>query len=165
MIIDASYPNFNTQDLTSTINAWYLFLKDYDYKIIEAGLKVFIMTSGSAFAPSVSELIAASRKPQELLEADAATAWAQVRKAISRGIYHSVEDFEAFPEIVKKVVGSPSQINTWAQMESREIDTVVASNFRRSYETVQDRNREISAIPKDVLNIIQNAEQKMITSV
>ena len=162
MIIDASYPNFNAQDLTATINSWYLFLESYDYKEIELALKIFITTSGSAFAPSVSELIAAANKPRQLTEIDATTAWTQVRKAIKRGIYYAEEDFYSLPELSQKVIGYPEQIRSWAQMESREIDTVVASNFRRSYESLQRKKQELSAMPLDIQRLIQTAEQKMI---
>lgn len=155
IILDASYPNLKIEDMTSTIDSWFIFLQDYDYKTIEAGLKIFISTSGSSFAPSVSELIAYSRKPKELQETDAATAWVQVRNAIRRGIYYSHEDFEKFPDDVKKVVGSPSQIYTWAQMESKEIDTVIWSNFKKSYDTIQNRRREFSALPNEVKALIQ----------
>ena len=162
MIIDASYPNFNVDDLTGTINAWYFMLQDYDYNTIIAGLKVFIATSGSAFAPSVSELIAYARKPQELQEPDATEAWVQVRKAIRRGIYYAEEDFEALSETAKKVVGSPSQIRSWAQMESRDIDSVVWSNFKKCYEVAQNRSRELKAIPANVMKLIENTGHAMI---
>ena len=48
------------------------------------------------------------------------------------------------------------------KMESQEIDTVVASNFRRAYEQIQKRNTEISMIPKNVLDIVEATTQKMI---
>lgn len=162
MIIDAAYPNFKVNDLTGTINVWHALLEDYDYKSIQMGLKVYIATSGSAFGPSVSELIAASRKPLELAETDAVTAWQEVRKAIRDSYYHAEDHFEKFPEAVKKVVGSPSQLRSWGQMESEKVDTVIWNNFKKSYETTQSRNREINSLPVGIRGLIQQTSTQMI---
>lgn len=165
MTIEVLYPNFKIENMTGTINSWFIILQDYDYKMIEAGLKIFTATSGSAFAPSVSELIAYARKPQELKQTDAATAWVQVRKAIRNGIYHAGEEFDNLPEDVQRVVGSPNQIYTWALMESREIDSVVCSNFRKAYETMQKRDNDLKALPQNIQNLLQQTEQKMLTAI
>lgn len=164
MVIDACYPNFNVrpEDVDATSKAWFKFMKDYDYNTMETALKIFVNTSGSAFAPSVSELIAAAAKPRALMATDVATAWTQVRKAIRRGIYNSAEEFEKLPELAKQVVGSHEQLITWAQMQSSEIDTVVWSNFKRSYETLQKRQDEIAAMPAEIRNLIQSKQQMMI---
>lgn len=162
MVIDACYPNFKSENITATINSWAVMLEEYDYRAIEAGLKVFVATSGSAFAPSVSELIAAARKPMELKEPDMAEDWTQVRKAIRDSYYHAEEHFDKLSDTAKKVVGTPSQLRSWGQMESREVDTVVWSNFKKCYESAQSRARELKAIPGSVMKVIEQTSVAMI---
>jgi len=146
MIIDATFPNFKVNNASETLDAWYFMLKDFDYTAIANGLRVFVATSGSAFAPSVSELIESAREPAMLNENDAVSAWNQVRKAIKDSYYHAEEHFAEFDETTKQVVGNPSQLRSWGQMESTEVDSVVWSNFKRSYEIVQTRNMKKQVI-------------------
>ena len=162
MILDATFASFNVSNPESMVDAWYYMLQDFSTDEILMGLKTYITTQGSAYAPSVSELIAMTRKPQELTQLEEVDAWAQVRKAIKRGIYHSKEDFDQLPEEAKKVVARPEQLCEWAQLPSEEIDTVVRSNFRRSYEIMQKRTAEIAAMPKEVRQLIQETTAKQI---
>lgn len=155
MILDASYPNFKTDDIVTQVDAWNLILGDFDYKDIEMAVKTYIVTSGSAFAPSVSEIIAMVRKPSELTQMDEVTAWRLVRKAIGRGIYYSREEYEKLPEEVQQAVGDPEQIRQWAMLESSEIDTVIQSNFKRRFETMQKRRLEIEAMPAEMQELIK----------
>lgn len=164
MVVDAVYPSFKVENPESMVDAWYFFLQDYDAEEILLGLKTFISSQGSAYAPTVSELIAMTRKPKEFSKMGEAEAWAKVRKAISRGIYYFDEEFDKLPEEAKKVVVRPEQLKEWAVMPSDEIDTVVRSNFRRSYEAMQKRESEIDAMPKEVRELIGRSEQKMIAT-
>ncbi len=162
MILETSYANFHVDNKTQTVDVWHMLLKDFTYNDIQLALVTYIQTSGSAFAPSVAELIAMTRKPAELTQMDEATAWAQVRKAISRGNYYSVEEFEKLSPEAQNVVKTPEQIRRWASMPSNEIDTVVRSNFRRSFETQQKRDLEIKAMPTEVREAIEKKMKNLI---
>lgn len=162
MVISATYPNFKIEDKTQAIDAWNIMLSDYSYNDIAVALKTYITTSGSAFAPSISELIAMTRKPAELTQMDEVTAWGQVRRAIKRGLYYSVEEFNKLDSEVQNAVGRPEQLREWAMLPSDEIETVIQSNFRRRFETMQKRAREMAAMPAEVLALIQSAQPKRI---
>lgn len=162
MTMEIIYPNFKVEDKANTLKAWHLILQDYDPKYIEMGLKIYVTSSGSAFAPSIAELIEAAKRPEELQMVDSSTAWSLVRKAISRGLYYAKEEYEKLPELAKEVVGSPAQIRSWAELETREIDTVVWSNFKKSYESLKEKKKQISMLPADVRTLINGTQQKMI---
>ena len=59
MTINAIYPNFkvNPDQMTFTINAWHMVLKDYPATAINNALQKYANSSKSGFAPSVSQLI------------------------------------------------------------------------------------------------------------
>ena len=77
-------------------------------------------------------------------------AWNTVKKAIGNGYYGCVEEFGKLPEILRRLVGSPNQLRDWATMESEALNTVVASNFMRSYRVRAEREREYLLLPSDV---------------
>ena len=160
MVLEATFPNFEVKEPQATMEAWHLFLEEYDYKAVTGAVKIYVSTQGTAFAPSVSQIIAMTRKPAELAQMDTVTAWGQVRKAISRGIYYSEEEFEKLSPEVQKAVGNPARIREWAQMPSDTIDSVIHSEFRRSFETMQKRELEVQALPAEIRAQISAATQK-----
>ena len=162
MILETSYANFHVENKTQTVDVWHMLLKDFTYKDIQLALVTYIQTSGSAFAPSVAELIAMTRKPVELAQMDEVTAWTQVRKAIKRGLYYSEEEFNKLSPEVQKAVGAPAQIREWAQLPSDEIETVIQSNFRRRFDTMQKRDLEIQALPTEVRQAIEKKMDNLI---
>ena len=57
---------------------------------------------------------------------------------------------ERLPPVVQKLVGNPRQLYEWSMMDSEKVDTVVASNFQRSYKVRAKHEREMLSIPADV---------------
>ena len=153
--ISALYPNFKVENRSFVIDAWFSMLEDFEYSAISEALKVYTRTVDDQFAPSVNKLIALTRKPSELTQMNEVTAWRLVRKAIGRGIYYSREEYEKLPEEVQQAVGDPEQIRQWAMLESSEIDTVIQSNFKRRFETMQKRRLEIEAMPAEMQELIK----------
>ena len=49
--------------------------------------------------------------------------------------------------LVKKAVGTPEQLRAWAMMPADEVESVVASNFRRSYRDNARREKENRLLP------------------
>lgn len=149
MVIQATYPNFKISDPQTMLNAWYLFLKDYEADQITMSLKTYVATSNTGFAPSVSQLIGGLTKTMEYNELSEAEAWSLVSKALRNSAYHSKEEFERLPKEVQRAVGSPSQLRVWALDESYN-ESVVMSQFLRTYRTVLQRAKEINQLPHEL---------------
>lgn len=156
MICEATYPNFRANDPAATLKAWHTIIGEYDYQTMLMALKMYIHTSGSAFAPSVSELIAMTRKPQELTAVQEVDLWREVRPAISNGIYGAETEFEKLSPMAKRMVGDPQQLREWAMLPSEDIDTVVQSNFKSRFKAMQTRQAEISAMPMEIRQMIES---------
>lgn len=57
MMIQAAYPNYKPPDKTIAVNMWYEMLKECDEASVIMGLKEFIKTDTSGFAPSIGQII------------------------------------------------------------------------------------------------------------
>lgn len=154
IVIENTFNTFKVENKTQTIDVWYSFLKEIPYEVIDYALKAYIATSGSAFAPSIAQLITMARKPQELTKVDEVSAWRLVRNAIRRSLYYFDEEYAKLPEEVQKVVGEPSQLRDWSMLESETIDSVIQSNFTKRYQAMQKRQTEIEALPESVRGLI-----------
>lgn len=151
-VINATYPNFKVENKVQTLDAWTWALEEYPFESIQMAYKVYLKTDKSGFAPSVNQLITNLQKPLELNMMSDGEAWSLVKKAIQNGNYHAEEEFENLPEIVQKAVGSPNMIRQWAMSDTSEVNTVIASNFQRTYKTIAHRELEKATLPNELLN-------------
>ena len=83
------------------------------------------------------------------------TAWGLVSKALRNGTYGAVEEFNKLPPLVKQAVGMPDNLKNWAASDYQTIETVIQSNFLRTYETVVKCANEINRMPDNIKTLIE----------
>lgn len=167
-VIGATYPNFKPEDKTATVNAWSIFLEDFDYKQIETALKTYVRNNeGKGFAPSVDQLIHLTRKVEELNQMSEGEAWTRLRLAIGNSGWHAKEEFDKLPRDIQKAIGnSPAILYGWAIDENFN-EAVVQSQFLRAFRIVQQRNRDVAYLPQEErarYELLQQASQMRIES-
>lgn len=137
------------EDMTDLVDAWMFWLAEYDSGAVAMAVKAFGTTKGSAFAPTPSEIIAMMHKPQELAQMTEGEAWALVRKAIGKSTYYSDEEFAKLPPECQRAVGSSNQLYSWAT-DTEFNESVVMSNFQRSFRNVIERKNEYEMLPAEM---------------
>ena len=155
----AVYPNYNPPSREAAVNAWLMCLSQYDNNVVMAAFKAYITTDTSGFAPSIGQLLDklhTIQSPQELNEMEA---WSLVSKALRNGYYGAVEEFDKLPPLVQKAVGSPDNLRNWSQTDVKAIETVIQSNFIRSYAAIVKREYEIKKMPADVQALIEDVNK------
>lgn len=149
------YPNFKPEDLSRTINAWQVMLEEYSCEQVAVALKAYITSNTSGFAPSVGEIVAKIQLVSQPQELDGMTAWGLVSKALRNGTYGAVEEFNKLPPLVRQAVGMPDNLKNWATSDYQTIETVIQSNFLRTYETAVKRANEINRMPDNIKSLIE----------
>lgn len=150
-----SYPNYKPNDISETVDVWHMMLSDYDYNLVAMALKAYILSDTSGFAPSIGQLVDKMQSittPQELNEMEA---WALVCDALQNSGYNYAEEYAKLPPLVQKAVGLPTQLQAWALTENLNKD-VVGSNFMRCYRIEVERQKEISKMPQNVREMLEN---------
>lgn len=159
MTIQTFYPNYRVDNKEFTINAWYTIIGDCDYKLMEKALQTYIITDTSGFAPNVGQLLDKLHLIQDPQELNEMEAWSLVSKALRNGYYGAVEEFNNLPPLVQKAVGSPDNLRNWSQTDVKAIETVIQSNFMRSYAAIVKREYEIKKMPADVRTLIEDVNK------
>ena len=154
MMVQAAFPNYKPPDKTVAVNTWFLMLSDYPYQQVQMALKAYIATDTSGFAPSIGQIIDKMQMINSHAEQNEMEAWSLVSKALRNGNYKSREEFEKLPDLVKEAVGSPENIHNWAQADINSIESVIQSNFIKSYRLVVNRKKEIQKLPKEIKAMI-----------
>ena len=157
-----SYPNFKPIDTELMATTWADMLNEYSYEQVSVALKCYITTDTSGFAPSIGQLIDKLKTVEQPQELNELQAWGLVRKAINNSGYHSEEEFAKLPPLVQKAVGTPGQLKQWGLSDIESIETVAQSNFMRTYRAVTKREDEVSRMPKEIRQLIQQNEPKIM---
>ena len=154
-VLKAAYPQYykdkSKQELEQAVELWHEMFDSEPYAEVAAGIKAFMATETKGFPPSigqVKEKIALLTRPQYAMTEQ--EAWAIVKKAVRNSAYEYLEEYKKLPEAIKAIVGSPSVLHEWGLIDLRELDTVVASNFMRSYRARVQHEREYAALPESV---------------
>lgn len=153
-ILKAAYPhsfqNITKRDAESMVTLWERQFASDDPKIVGAAIDNLIASRTVGYSPTIGEI---KEQMHKLKNADGMTdaeAWYLVEKACRRGLYNSREEFEKLPSDVQAAVGGPEQLKAWAMMDAETVNSVVASNFRKTFRTVQQREKEKAMMPESV---------------
>lgn len=155
MTIQAYYPNYNPPDKEITLNAWHIMLAEYPEELVLQALRACIATNTSGFAPDVGQIMSKIQTISQPQELDGMTAWGLVSKALRNGTYGAVEEFNKLPPLIRQAVGMPDNLKNWATSDYQTIETVIQSNFLRTYETVVKRANEINRMPDNIKSLIE----------
>lgn len=159
-VIQAAYPNYRPVDKTTTVDTWTIMLENYTYRQVEAALKAYIQTDISGFAPAIGQVIATINRlhaPEALNDMEA---WALVSRALRNGYYGAEAEFEKLPPLVQRAVGCPDNLRHWSQADLSSIETVIQSNFLRTYRIIVQREQEKQKMSVDLQNLIDTANHE-----
>ena len=160
-MLKTAYPTFykdlSKEDINAAVNLWAtMFADDPAYIVTEAVKSLMCTLKYPPTIADVKEKIALITQPPAMTEMEA---WDMVRRAIS--YYHANEAFRNLPPILQKIVGSPNQLREWALMDVETVNSVIQSNFMRSYRAMAAREREYAMLPESTRQLIQSIAVKM----
>lgn len=145
------YPKFNegrNPQLTSKL--WSTLFADEPYEWVEKAFMAFVATDTKGFPPTPGAI---KEKIQQLTGKEEQTeleAWGILLKAISNGIYGSKTEFDKLPRDIQEIVGCPEQLHEWAMLDADEVNTVIASNFQRSYRARKESRKMFGLLPESL---------------
>lgn len=166
----AAYPMYyakqGVDDARAAVNLWHMMFENDDAQLVSAAVKAFIATDTKGFPPAVGQikgkLDMIVREAYGGGELEPMEAWAMVQKAIRNSYYHSEEEFAKLPDTVRAVLGGPSTLHDYAMMDSETVNSVVSSNFQRSFKARRDHVTEMRMLPADVKELISTEQFKAL---
>ena len=157
-LIQETYPHFmdgRTPEATAEI--WARMFPAEEYPQVEAAVLAFIACDTKGFPPSIGQIKEKLAQMGAVDEIDEARAWALVMKAMRNSLYNADKEFAALPPTIQRSVGSPSQLRDWGQMDLEVVNSVVMSNFQRSYRVRASYDREVQKLPESVQRVYKLA--------
>lgn len=162
-VLKTAYPRYydgiDAQTARQTVRLWASMLNDYSYELVINAVKALIAIN--KFPPVIADVIEKIQMLTENREMTELEAWSLVHKAVCNSAYNSEAEFEKLPPEIQQTVHSPEQLKTWALTPEDELNTVVASNFQRSFRVRSKQAREYAAIPVSVRKFICGISNNM----
>ena len=149
-----SFTKMDSRQMQAKITLWADEFQNDDREAVYAAVRTIISGSGREFAPNIGQIrekMAQNGDGDVLSESEA---WALVSKACASWSNSPNAVFEALPPTVRRAVGSAGQLREWSMVDNSEFHTVIASNFKRAYRVISERERETAKLPKHVRALI-----------
>ena len=157
-----SFRGQSDEALSAMVRVWAQIFADESFDDVANAVYAHMATSTDKFMPVPGTIKA---KLHDIANPDAMTedeAWRIIAKALRNGgLYNSREEFDKLPAELRKIVHDPMQLKEWAMMDEETVQSVVASNFRRSYRVSVAHKKELDMLPQDVRAAISSTVGRM----
>lgn len=144
------------------VTLWQKIFADESATEVRRAVESFVATDKKGFMPvpgQIKEQIAILRDGGGLNEQDA---WELVTNALRNSSYGSAEEFAKLPTDIQRAVGSPNMLKSWASVNFNELQTVIASNFKREYRAIVAQKRDFAKIPEAVKQLADTSATGLI---
>lgn len=139
---------------TDAIMVWYEFFKEDDYMVVQTAIKKYM--ANNEFPPTIAGI---RKNINEITNPDLSMtegeAWSLVYRAICNSAYNAREEFDKLPPECQKAIGNPAMLKEWAGLDKEEVNTVIQSNFMRSFKVEKKRSQEMQMLPPSTRGVIQ----------
>lgn len=132
------------RDARQMTAVWADIFQDDDVRLVTAAAKAYVSTS--KFAPTPADIREKMAQLAEARDMSEMEAWNLVSGAARNGYYSAQQEWEKLPEDIRKIV-TPQQLRMWSAMDSAQFETVVQSNFMRSYKALKQDAKWQRALP------------------
>lgn len=163
-ILAAAYPWFyagpDAPNPEQALNLW-AGMFDEPVELVAAAVKSLIATDSKGYPPHIGAVKSKIRQLTERPQMAPQEAWGLVWRAIQRSGYNSREEFDRLPPMLRRLVGTPEQLKAWAQMDADTVQSVIGSNFQRSYRERAKQEAEFRALPSDIKQMIGGLAERL----
>jgi len=151
-----SYQKQSKEEAVMMVQLWTEMFAEIPYRDVDRAVRSFIATDQSGYAPTIGQINAELHSGDKTMSPQEASAL--VAKAASRSAWHAEEEFAKLPPEIQQVVRSPEMLRAWAGMDAETFNSVILSNFQRSYKAAMEDTKKSKMLPASVRNVIDFGE-------
>ena len=164
-VLQTNYPeNFREKSdtvLDAMVNLWHSVFQRDPYPVVQAAVMSYMQTSTDRFMPNVGIIREQIRKITEPVGMSEAEAWSLVKNALRNGLYGFREEYAKLPPMIQRCVGTENTLREWAGIDLAMLDSVIASNFQRSYRAIARSENEWAKLPPGFRGEVQKMAVQM----
>lgn len=143
----------------AAVRLWHGALEAEDPRVVLAALRDCVKTS--AYPPVVADICARVQAMKAADAPGASEAFAALKRAVRRGLYHAQEEYERLPPECKTFLGGPSGLRDLAMVDEDTLETVTRGQFIRQYDAIAEKERVRAAIPEDLRPLLRGVIEQL----
>ena len=154
------FSKLTEEKVLNMIDVWTMLLEDEDANKIATVTKAYLKSNPNAFMPTPAMLINMAYEmfaPKGMSEQEA---WNTLYKAICNSGYNAQYEYDHLPSEIKPLC-TPSQLRELGMMNIETLNTVVASNFMRSFKAKEKQRTDYAKLPNETKNMISELHNQM----
>lgn len=149
------------QDIDALVMLWLKQFEDYNANVVANAIQSIIASDTSDYPPNIAKI---KQMCNTILNGNRLTeqeAWGYIKRALPNASVQAKYDWERFPKEVKELC-TPKDLVDWALNYTEDkIDTVISSNFMRSYRAKVAQNQQQDLLPNSVKVAISGIVENM----
>lgn len=157
--LQVNYPDtfhsMSDDTLRAMIRLWAECFEAETYDLVKRAVRSYVMATAERFMPNIGQIKEQIRKMTTAPSLSEQQAWNLVHMALRNSTYGYKEEYAKLPPPVQTAVGSAEQLQAWAAMDADTVQSVVASNFMRSFKVVAKRDEEFAKLPEGLRSDLQ----------
>lgn len=164
-LLQANYPDsfrgMSKEAANMKIELWANMFSEEPLEAVKAAAIAYMATDTGKYMPTTGQLkdmLHRMQSPQQMTQMEA---WGLVANALRNSVYGADDEFRKLPPAVQRTVGSPTQLKEWALMDAETVQSVVASNFQRSFQVCQKREDDFQKLPGVVKSFVAELAGRM----
>ena len=152
------------KNTNAAIKLWASAFSEDPYELVNTAIMALIQTDSSDFRPNVAKV---RRKMHDIVYGERMSeteAWLTIKNSLPEAqespetLKGAKSAWDKLPDDIQKLV-TPKQLLDWNSVEISTLDTVIQSNFMRSYRDVTERRYKKESLPKEMLKRIETIRQ------
>lgn len=152
-VLQINYPdNFKGKSdatIAATVNLWASIFARDDFNVVQMATLSYMECNPGRFMPNVGQI---REQIQKMTRANDPLgeneAWSLVTKALRNSLYGAKEEYDKLPRVVQRAVGNENTLREWATMDTETLNSVVASNFMRTFRAISKNEEEMDRLPE-----------------
>ena len=165
LILKTSYPyafkDMGKEEIESMVGLYEEMFKENTYKEVYEAIKKIVYTS--EYMPTIAAIKSKIYDMKCSIQESNMDLWEKLLIAIRNSNYHSEEEFEKLPLLVKEYIKSPAQLRELAIMPSDEIHTIIKGQFLKQIEMIKRDYKEQGIVGRN--NLLENNNYARIEEV
>lgn len=153
LLLKTSYPyafkDMGREEVTNMVDLYEELFKENTYEEVLTAIKCIVNTN--EYMPTIATIKAKIYDLKHPRQESNSDLWDSLLNAIGNSSYHSEEEFEKLPLLVKEYIRSPRQLQEMATMPSDEIHTVVKGQFLKQIEIIKQNFKESEITGRNLL--------------
>ena len=151
------------KDQDAAYDLWASAFRDDPFELVQTAVMALIQTDPGEFRPTIAKV---RRKMHDMVygrNISETEAWLLVKNSLNEAqqgpetLRGAKSAWQKLPEDIRKLV-TPKQLLDWNSVEAETLDTVIQSNFMRSYRDIRDRRYEKEAMSASLLRQVKAIE-------